>query len=104
MQCWRMTFHRSAEAGSAPSSGSVPCPEKEMTSPTRHVNEGAGLSMIADGGLLPATIVSGSDTLVAPWLSVTRRRTVYVPAVVYWKVGLIAVESSNCPSPSRSHA
>jgi hypothetical protein len=40
------------------------------------VNDAVGWSMMAVGGLLPAVMVSGSETSWAPPLSVTRRRTV----------------------------
>ena len=104
MQCCSVTTQLIAEAGSDPSSGSVPCPENAIVSPARQVDEGAGVSMNAVGGLLPAVIVTGSETSGRPWLSVTRSRTPNVPTAVYVNDGFCAVESSKAPSPSRSQA
>src|SRR5262245_15311669 len=48
-------------------------------------------------------IVTGALTVEAPCESVTRSRTVYVPGLVYVKLGPTTVESPYTPSPFRSH-
>ena len=73
---------------------SVALPEKLMRSPTFHVRVDDGAVIVGTGGSFPAAIVMGELTVEAPLLSVTFRRTVYVPAVEYVYVGLAAVESS----------
>src|SRR5262245_33607748 len=84
---WCMiSVHVSADAGSVPCCGSVADPEKPITSPTFQVREAGGEDSVADGGVLAALIVSEAVPL-APSASVTRRRTVRVPGVVYVKTG-----------------
>jgi hypothetical protein len=48
--------------------------------------------------------VTGELVALAPTLSVTRNLTEYVPADEYVNDGFCTVESSNAPSPSKSHA
>ena len=81
-QWCRMIVQLRREAGSVPSSWSVALPEKAIGSPTFHVSVEAGEEIVGTGGLFPAAIVIGALTLEAPLLSVTWRRTVYVPGVV----------------------
>ena len=72
---WCMTSSQlSALAGRVPCSGSVAEPEKEMTSPTRHVVPAVGATIVAEGAVLPTVIVSGALTAEAPAASVTRSR------------------------------
>src|SRR5262245_48879567 len=70
----------------------------------RHVKVAFGELMVAVGGSLPAVTISGSDTLEMLFWSVTFRRATYFPGFVYVNMGSGATESSNWPSPSRSHA
>src|SRR5919108_480031 len=92
-QWCRMIVQLSREAGSVPSSWSVALPEKLIGSPTFHVSVDAGVLIVGTGGLFPALIVIGALMFDAPLLSVTIRCTVYVPDVVYVKLGFCAVES-----------
>src|ERR671930_2047199 len=101
-QWCRIIVQLSREAGSVPSSRSVALPEKLIGSPTFHVKVERGEEIVGTGGWFPAAIVIGELTLDAPLLSVTMRRTVYVPGVVYVKLGFCAVESPYVPSPFRS--
>ena len=66
-----------ALAGSAPSSGSVPSPLNEITSPARNVAPSVGVRIVPVGGL-PTVIVIGVDRVVfVP--SETDSRAEYVP-------------------------
>ena len=47
-------FQVNALAGSAPSSGSVPSPLKEITSPARNVAPSVGVRIVAVGGAADA--------------------------------------------------
>src|SRR6266508_4325247 len=78
-QWCRITRQVKADAGNVPSWGSVACPEKLIVSPTAHVNDDAGASITAVGALFPAEMVTVFVSL-APSVSVTVRRAVYVPA------------------------
>ena len=81
-QWCRIIAQLSREAGSVPSWVSVACPEKEIVSPTLHVSVAGGLSISGTGGVLLTEIVIGWLVVEAPWLSVTRSLTVYVPGDV----------------------
>src|SRR5947208_2463179 len=101
-QWWRTSVQVSADPASAPSSGSLPLPLKSIVSPTLHFVDAVGLVIVAWGAVLPESMRTDA-TLVAPDASVTRSRTVYVPAAnVCW--GAISVESAKAPLPSKSHA
>src|SRR5262245_40022122 len=99
-----ITDHESALGGSVPSCGSTPLPAKVIVSPTFHVSVLAGVVMVAAGAPLLGVIRIGLLRLLAPWLSVTLRRTVTFVEAVYVKEGFGSVESSYWPSPSRSQA
>ncbi len=99
-----MIDQESALGGSVPSCGSTPVPAKLIVSPTFHVNVDAGVVMVAAGAPLLGEIRIGLLMLLAPWLSVTLRRTVTGVEVVYVNEGFANVESSYWPSPLRSHA
>ncbi len=77
------------------------------------MNDGGGFQVVAptltdeiatDGGELPGEMTIGALTDEAPSAFVTRSLTVIDPADEYVREGWDAVESSYCPSPSRSHA
>src|SRR5262245_58834494 len=79
---WCMTTSQwKAVAGRVPSDGSVPVPEKLITSPTCQVNDEAGVTMAAAGGELPTEITLCAVD-VALSSSVTRSRTVTLPTAV----------------------
>jgi hypothetical protein len=80
-QCWSTSVQVSAEAAKVPSCESVAWPENGILSPTFHVRFELGESITGVGGVLFTLMVSGALVVVAPWLSETRRRTVYVPGV-----------------------
>ena len=91
-QCRSSRLQRSAAAGSAAPCQSFAPPEKPSVSPTTQVAVADGVSIRAAGGAPAVTV-----TVVAPSsppASVTRSRTVTVPAVAYVRVGRAAVESS----------
>ena len=74
-QWWRMIAQLNAEAGSAPSSASVACPEKLIRLPTLQVVVATGVSITAVGGVLGVPTVTKTEAVpVAPWLSVTFSR------------------------------
>jgi hypothetical protein len=70
-QWCRISDQDSLVAGSVPSCGSLAWPEKPIVSPTVQVRVGAGVSMTAVGGELPAVIVTEAGSLTSPRLSVT---------------------------------
>ena len=72
-------------------------------SPTAQVVAEVGSVIVATGAVFP-TVTTTEATSVAPLGSATRSPTVTEPSCVYVRVGFGEVESSNCPSPSRSHA
>src|SRR5919198_3504893 len=78
-QWCRIIVQLSREAGSVPSSWSVALPEKLIGSPTFHVKVEAGEEIVGTGGGVPAAAGIGALTPRPPLLSVTMRRTVYVP-------------------------
>ena len=85
-----------ALAGSAPSSGSVPSPENEITSPATKNVPSTGDRIVAVGGL-PTLIVSGVASVVfVP--SETESLTEYWPGWANVWEGLAAVEV--VPSPN----
>ena len=83
-------------------SGSVTVILYGMRSPNAWNWPSSGTSIVTVGRVLPAVIGITSKPL-APPASVTVSCALYVPAVVYVKVGLGSVESVS-PSPSKSHA
>ena len=87
-QCWMITVHDIADGGRLPSWASVAAPENEIGSPTFQVSVGSGAWITGTGGELLAEMVIGLEVVDARWLSVTRRRTLYVPGVRYVYVGL----------------
>ena len=101
-------FQLNALAGSVPSSGSVPFPENEMTSPATKKMPSCGDSMVAVGGL-PTLIEIGVEIVVLT-PSDTETRAEYWPCCEYVWLGLAAVEVvlspnvheyvSGCPSGS----
>src|SRR5262249_2061518 len=76
-QWWRMIDQDSPDAGIVPSSVSVAFQAKLIRSPTRQVSVDDGAVIIGTGGVFPppTVIVIGLLMFVAPWLSVTCRRT-----------------------------
>src|SRR5687767_1292133 len=91
-QWCRTSCQDSADAGRVAPCPFVAEPAKAIDSPTRHVVPVAGAEMTGLGGA-PAVTVS-ETVAVSPALSVTRRRTVYVPAEEYVKDGVALVLSS----------
>ena len=82
-QCWIVSCQLRLAAGRAPSSGSVAEPENGMTWPTENLVPTAGVEMTGTGGLLVAgltVIGTVAGVLGRPWLSVTRRAAVKLPA------------------------
>ena len=59
-------------------------------------------TITVEGSRMTVTMTVAADESIPG--SVTRRRTVYVPAVEYVNDGVALVLSSNAPSPSRSQA
>src|SRR3954454_16079668 len=101
-QWWMTSDHDSRAGASVPSCVSVAPPENWIRSPTFQRMAAAGAAIVAVGGVLSAGTTSDAVS-ESPWLSVAFRRAVWLP-VPYVKLGLAAVESSNAPSLSRSHA
>ena len=62
-QWFRISDQESAEAGRVPSCGSVPDPEKAITSPTLHMRLPDGALIVAVGGVFPTVMVIGPLTL-----------------------------------------
>ena len=85
-QCWSSSFQLSAEAGSAAPCQSVAPPEKVSVSPTAQVVVPDGASIRAVGGAPAVTVTVAVPS--SPPASVTRSRTVTVPAVGYVRVGV----------------
>ena len=65
-QCCSTSVHVSAEAGNAPSCGSVAEPLKLMRSPTFHVVPAVGVEITGVGGLLPTLMTSLSVPVANP--------------------------------------
>ena len=80
-QWFRSSDQDRAEAGIAPSSGSVAEPEKVMTWPTLHCRLAAGV-VIVGVGARSFTITTTEATADSPWGLVTFSRTVRAPACV----------------------
>src|SRR4051795_7661953 len=93
-----VTFEQSI----VPSSGSVTGILYGTVSPKSANWPSSGMSILTVGRVLPATTTTVSTPDWPDW-SVTVRRTLKLPAVVYVWVGLAAVESV-VPLPSKSHA
>ncbi len=90
-------FQVNALAGSVPSSGSVPSPLNEITSPARKVLPSCGVRIVAVGGL-PTVIVSGVDSVVlVP--SETVSRAVYCAGLLR-RCGPGWRPSTSAPSPN----
>src|SRR5919198_1726625 len=70
-QWCRISDQSSLAAGTVPSCGSLAWPEKLIVSPTFQVSVGAGVSITAVGGELPAVIVTEAGSLTSPLLSGT---------------------------------
>ena len=99
-----MTDHVRADGGRAPCCESVAEPEKSIVSPTFHVNDVVGVSMVAVGAETSTLIVIGALIVETLWLSVTRSRATRDPLVGYVMTGIASLESLKLPSPSRSQA
>ena len=67
-------------------------PANAIVSPTAQVVDAVGASIVATG--TPPTVMVVDAVPVRPPGSVTRRRTVTVPAIVYVREGAACVESS----------
>ena len=92
-QCRRLSVHDSRDAGSAaPAFQSRADPANAIVSPTAQVVAAEGVSMVATG--TPPTVIVVEVVPVMPPGSVTRSRTVTVPALVYVRDGATCVESS----------
>ena len=69
-----------SEPGLTSEHSSLAEPLKEIVSPTAHTVAAVGEPIVASGGVFPALIEIGSLMLVAPWLSVSRNRTMRSPS------------------------
>src|SRR4051794_16114700 len=98
----RISDHFSAEAGSTAPEPSRAEPAKAIASPTLQRRVVSGESIVTAGGVPTVSVLVAVPA--RPPTSVTRSRTVAIPACVNVQDGLAAVESSYSPSPSRSHA
>jgi hypothetical protein len=89
-------FQVNALAGNVPSSGSVPSPEYEITSPATKNPPSCGEVIVAVGGL-PTLIETGVENVeFTP--SETDTRAEYTPGCAYVWLGLAAVDVP--PSPN----